>query len=77
MEDRHQDHLLPDILERQAVLQAGNLPETVPDMQAAEAAGMQEQAAGMTAVLERPAADIRPVRQDCQISCQGAGECRR
>ena len=37
MEDRHQDHLLPDILERQAVLQAGNLPETVPDMQAAEA----------------------------------------
>ena len=62
MEDRHQDHLLPDILERQAVLQAGNLPETVPDMQAAEAAGMPCPAvpAGIPAAEVKVSVNVSP-----------------
>ena len=73
MEDRHPDHLLPDIQERQAVLQAGNLPESVPDMQAAEAAGMPCPAvpAGI------PAAEAEEKRQaalpDCRICVREAG----
>ena len=73
MEDRHQDHLLPDILERQAVLQAGNLPETVPDMQAAEAAGMPCPAvpAGIPAAEVEERLPAAP--QDCRICVREAG----
>ena len=70
MEDRHQDHLLPDIQERQAVLQAGNLPESVPGMQAAEAAGMAEPAGIPAAEVEERLPAAPP---DCRICVREAG----
>ena len=70
MEDRHQDHLLPDIQERQAVLQAGNLPGLVPDMQAAEAAGMAVPAGIPAAAAEEKRQAVLP---DCRICVREAG----
>ena len=45
-------------------------------MQAEPAAGIHPEADILPAVRERPAG-IHPVRQDCQTSCQEAGECQR
>ena len=52
-----------------AVLQAAG-------MQAEPAAGIRPEVDILPAVRERPAG-IHPVRQDCQTSCQEAGECQR
>ena len=62
-----------------AVLLQASTVAQAEHMQAAgmTAADMKELTAGMTAVQEHPEADIRPVLQDCQTSCQGAGECLR
>ena len=57
-----------------AVLQAAVLQAA--GMQAEPAAGIRPEADILPAVRERPAG-IHPVRQDCQTSCQEAGECQR
>ena len=73
MEDRHQDHLLPDIQERQAVLQAGNLPGLVPDMQAAVAAGMPCPAVPTGIPAAAVQDKLQAVPPDCRICVREAG----
>ena len=51
-----------------AVLQAAG-------MQAEPAAGIRPETDILLAAVPVLPADIHPVRQDCQTSCQGAGEC--